>query len=117
MLTRDQILKAKDIPMEKVSVPEWGGEVMVKGLSGKERDWFELSVFEQKGRNQKVNMANLRAKLASLSICDEEGNRLFSEDDVEELAKKSAVALQRVFSIAQRLSGLSNEEAEILAKN
>ena len=37
MLTRKQILECADIPTEIVKVPEWGGEVLVKGLTGAER--------------------------------------------------------------------------------
>ena len=35
MLSREQILKAKDIKQETVDVPEWGGKVIVMGLNGK----------------------------------------------------------------------------------
>lgn len=117
MLTRDQILSVNDIVIETVAVPEWGGEVCVRGLTGSERDNFESSVVELRGKSQHVNMKNVRAKLAALSICDEKGERVFTDGDVLELSKKSAVALQRVFDVAARLSGLSADDVKSLAKN
>jgi hypothetical protein len=113
-LSREQILDAKDILIEPVHVPEWGGTVYVKGLSRAERDAFETSVIETRGTTQIMHLENARAKLCAMSICDEEGNRLFTEADVKELTKKSAVALNRVFQIAQRLSGLGNQAIEEL---
>jgi len=114
-LKRDDILAVKDIQIELVPVPEWDGEVYIKGMSGLERDAFEASIIEQKGNKQKVNMANVRAKLAAQTLCDEEGNRLFNDADIKELGKKSASALQRVFEVAQRLSGIGDADVEELA--
>lgn len=117
MLTKDQIFEIKDLQVELVDVPEWGGQVYVRGMSGSERDAFEASVVDLRGSTQKVNMQNIRARLVSLTACDQEGNRLFSDSDIIELGKKSAIALQRIFDVAQRLSGLSKEEMNLLEKN
>ncbi|MFE3382837.1 hypothetical protein [Streptomyces anulatus] len=40
-LSAEQILDADDLAIEDVPVPEWGGTVRVKGMSGTERDRFE----------------------------------------------------------------------------
>lgn len=117
LLTREQILAAQDLPMETVSVPEWGGDVMVRTLTGSERDQFEKLIITQQGKRAVQNLDNLRAKLCSVSICDEQGNRLFSQADIETLGKKSSLALQRVFEVAMKLSGFSQEDLEELTKN
>lgn len=117
LLTRDQILKAQDLPTEDVSVPEWGGTVRVRALTGAERDAFEQSIVEQRGRSTRMNLQNLRAKLVALTVVDEEGNRIFSDSDAKLLGKKSALALNRVFEVAQKLSGLTSEDVEELTKN
>ena len=116
VLTRDDILQAKDIKIELVPTPGWGGEVYVKGLNGAERDKFEGSLIIMRGKDKQMNMANIRAKLASMSICDEKGKRLFNENDVQALSQKSASELQRVFAVAQKLSGISDEDVEELAE-
>lgn len=115
VLNKSDILQASDIKTELVPVPEWGGDVYVKGMTGAERDKFEASIVTMKGTNQTVNMANVRAKLASMTICDETGKRLFSDLETSELAKKSASALQRVFKVAQKLSGIGEDDVKELA--
>jgi hypothetical protein len=42
---------------------------------------------------------------------------MFSDQDVTKLGKKSARALDRVFDVSQRLSGITKEDVEDLAKN
>ena len=116
VLNRDEILTVNDIAIEEIEVPEWGGSVYVKGMTGTERDAFEASIVQQRGKNASVNMANIRAKLASQTICNETGERLFTDADIKALGKKSATALQRVFDVAQRLSGISGDDVEELAK-
>ena len=115
LLSRDAILAVVDLPMELVSVPEWGGEVNVRGLDGKDRDAFEASLVMQNG--EAVNLANIRARLAALCIVDEAGERLFSDADMAALGRKSGAALDRVFSVAQRLSGMSDAAVKELQGN
>jgi len=120
LLTRDAILTADDLKIDVVEVPEWGGAVRVRGLSGAERDAFEASVVDlsSNGRRAPVmNLVNLRAKLAARCIVDENGARLFEDADIVALGRKSAQALQRVFEAAQRLSGLTARDVEELEKN
>ena len=115
ILTKDAILKADDLKKELVSVPEWGGDVYVRGMSGVDRDRFEILLL-QTSKDKKFTTENFRAKLASMSICDERGKLLFTEKDVLELANKSASALQRIFVVAQRLSGMGQTNIEELAE-
>ena len=118
ILNRTEILNVNDIVIEEVHVPEWGEDavVYVKGMTGAERDKFESSLVVLRGKSQTLNMANIRAKLASLTICDENGKRLFNEQDVQVLSQKSASALQRVFVVAQKLSRIGDEDIEELAE-
>lgn len=106
LLTRDEILATDDIKSEVVAVEEWGGSVMVRGLTGVQRDAFEESMVEMRGRTRTMNLRNFRANLVARSIVDGKGKRVFSNDDIERLGQKSAAALTRVVLVAQRLSGL-----------
>ena len=117
LLTREQILSAPDLQYEIVSVPEWGGEVRVRGLTGAERDAYEKSLIEQRGNRAIYNPVNARARLVALCVVDEHGKRLFSDADVEAPGRKHAVALTRVWEVARRLSGLTAEAVEELEKN
>ncbi len=116
-LTKDQILQAQDIMFEDVPVPEWGGTVRVVTLTGNERDAIEASMIVGKGKNKDVSLANLRAKVVARSIVDEEGKRIFEDEDIAALGRKSAAALNRVYEVAQRLSGITQEDVDELTKN
>lgn len=118
MLTRDDIIEVIDIRVEEVSVPEWGGNVCIKTLTGEELDYYQAGIVKMRGQTSEVNMLNMRAKLVALGVCNVEGKRLFSSDaDVKILAAKSAAALNRLFMAIQRLNGLSDEEVEEISKN
>jgi hypothetical protein len=119
VLGREDILGASDIKTEIVQVPEWSGAVYVRGLTGTERDDLELGMLEQRGKSRTLNLRNLRAKLVAASLVDSEApdaRRLFSEGDVKALGEKSAAALRRVFEVAQRLSGLTDDDVEGLTE-
>lgn len=116
-LTRDQILSANDLPTQEVQTPEWGGSVLVRGLNGEERDKYETGMISMTGASVELRMQNARARLVQLGCVDEQGNRLFTDEDVQALGKKNAAALDRVYAVIQRLSGLSNADMEQLTAN
>ncbi len=115
-LDRATILAAPDVQTEELHVPEWGGWLRVRGLTGKERDAFETSITVGRGKNQEINTRNARAKLVVRCVVDDQGNKVSSETDVNALGEKSAAALQRVFDLCRKLSGLSEEDVEELTE-
>ena len=117
VLDRAAILAAQDMTIETLSVPEWGGDVCIRVIRAKERDAFESGVTEQRGRSTSVNYSNIRARLCALAMCNESGERIFTDVDVNELGNKSGAALDRVFDAAMRLNRMRKEEIEELAKN
>ena len=119
-LTRDAILKAgAKLASEKVEVPEWGGTVTVVELTGRERDAWEADIVElnEAGDDAKMSLENARAKLAVRTVVDDDGKRIFTDDDIEELGSTSARALSRIFNVASRLSGLTPGDMDELTKN
>jgi hypothetical protein len=109
LLGRDQILTAQDLPTVDVDVPEWGGTVRVRMMTGGERDAFEAGTITRHGKKIEQNLVNIRARLVALCVVDEKGQRLFSEADAAALGQKSAAALNRVFNAAQQLNALTEE--------
>jgi len=110
LLKKEDILKAADLKREAVRVPEWGGSVYVRMMTGAERDSFD-SLFTQSGRK------TFRSVLVAHTACDEQGNLLFTVDDVEELAKKSAAALDRICVAATKINAITDEDVKELEKN
>jgi len=116
-LSRDDVLKAEDLTTEEVDVPEWGGSVLVRGMTGRERDEFEVSVTVEHGGQMVQDFANLRAKLVARCTVDEDGERLFTDADVAALGEKSGAAIDRVFAAASRLSGMGEKDVQELTQN
>jgi hypothetical protein len=117
LLTRDAILKFGSLlKTEEVPVPEWGGSVLVRELTGRGRDEWEASLTVQRGDRIVPDTANLRAKLVARCVVGEDGEPLFSQQDVNALGELSAAALNRVADVASRLSGLREEDLEEMGK-
>jgi hypothetical protein len=115
MLTKEQILAVEDSRFEVVSVPEWGGEVCVGVMTGEERDAFEAACYSS--RNGQAFTPSIRARVCSWTIRGEDGQRLFGPDDIATLGRKSGVALERVYVVAERVNGLTKSSMDELEKN
>ena len=113
LLNKEAILGAKDTHQEVVHVPEWGGSVCIRAMTGAERDDFRAAI---EGAETSL-VGKFEAPLLALTLVDEEGKRLFSIDDVEALRAKSATVLDRLAQIALRVNGMSAEAQEEAAKN
>jgi len=113
MLTRQAILEAKDQTIQEVQVPEWGGSLYIRTLTGAERDAFEKNWIDA----QNTGNPNFRAKLAARVICGQDGKRVFSDNDIAALGEKSGAALSRVFEAAMKINFMTAADVEELEKN
>lgn len=116
-LTRQQILEADDTKYETVECPEWGGDVRLRSISGAKRDQYEQSLVEERGNSRKMNLRNARAKLIILCAVDETGRPLFTSEDLRALGAKNAAPLDRLFDVARKLTGMSDNDVEKLTEN
>ncbi|WP_232340792.1 hypothetical protein [Burkholderia pseudomallei] len=99
-------------------MPEWGGSVIIRTMTGTQRDAYEASLMKRGPTGgYEVDTINMRAKLVAYTAVDEAGALLFSPSDLGELAGKSAAALERLFVVAQRLNGLSSTSTADAEKN
>jgi hypothetical protein len=118
VLDRAAIRNAEDIRVEPVKVPEWGGIVYVRTLTGSERDDWEDASIQGRGKDRRVSLRNLRARLVALAACNAEGQRIFTDADASWLGEeKSSAALDRLFTKAQHLSKITEEDIEELVGN
>ena len=118
ILTRQDIVDAQDIETETVEVPEWGGAVIVRMMSGAERGRFvQSSTTVRPDGGRETDLVNIQSRLVVMCAVDEQGNLLFGADEVDHLAKKSAMAIGRVFTVAQRLNGLAPDDIGAAVKN
>lgn len=116
-LSKDQIVAASDRDTKTVEVPEWGGEVVLRTMSGTERNAYEQSLIRYQGDNVTPNMANIHAKLLAKCIVDDNNGRLFTDAEIHELGAKSAGVLARLFDAASEMNGLNERDVKKLAGN
>ena len=118
VLTRSKIQAAQDLPTEKVSIPEWGGDVFVRGMNVDELQKY-LALLHVSGQEVDVSKVDVSTSLITIVIfcvVDEQGTRLFAEEDAEWLKTKGAGALRKISEVAGRLTGIS-VEAQTISKN
>lgn len=105
------MLNASDLATREVDVPEWKSTVTIAELALDEG----LKLVEMYGDGDKVTLTGRDiAQVVAWSVVDPEtGERLFTDDDVPKLARKSRSALMRLFTAVSELSMSSGfEEAE-----
>jgi len=103
-LTREQLLeniaarKRETVTME---VPEWGGEIHLRRLTA--GDLKETGFLDQAEDRDALQMFS---KLLAATIADENGERLFSEDDVTAFVDADFVTIMKVFTKVAEVNGL-----------
>ena len=116
ILSRIEILEANDLQREKIEVPDWGGSVYIQTINGFERDAFESRCIAAR-KNGSLDTKLLKAQLVILSLFDEDGKRIFNENDINDLNRKSSKVIDDLFTVAQRISGLSDDDVDELQGN
>jgi hypothetical protein len=115
-----QILAADDLPVLKITVREWkgaDGKPLVLGIrvmTVEERDSYEKEWIGNKERG----IDNFRTKYLARCLCHpDSGERLFDEAGIEQLAKKSAAIVTKLFDKAMKHNNMTETDVEELAKN
>jgi hypothetical protein len=114
LLNKDEILAVNDLDTEDVSVPEWGGIVRLRVMTGTDLDGWEVASFNAQ---KKGGDLHVRAGLVARCAVDKQGKRLFTNKEAVELGKKSGKALNRLYEKALKMNGISEEESKEIEKN
>jgi len=112
-LTKESLTNLPPVKIERVEIPELDSFCFVREMSSAQKDAFEDSTMfiDGKGQVQK-RMENYRAKFLVQTICDEQGNLVFTMGDLPALGQLPASVAVKMFSAAQRINGMTVEEAE-----
>src|SRR6185437_6804107 len=117
-LSKDDILKADGPPAEEVEIPELGGTVLVRGMTGRERDDFEARTIVRRGNEMVPDAGNIRARMVACCVIDEDtGQRMFTESDAGALGELPARVIIRIAEVAARLSGIGEQDVEEMAED
>ena len=100
-----------------VNVPDLENPVRLRAITAADRDALEASVVTMNGTNAKLSLKNVRAKLLSLAIVDDDCKRIFSDDDVDVISQWPAAMVEPLFDAAAALAGLESGAVEAAAAN
>jgi hypothetical protein len=115
VLTREQILSAKEKPIGTVEIKEWGGEVGIRALSPQELVDMRSLLEIDKADTQQVLDSFCRTVTAL--VVDADGNRLFADDEAPQLRSRGLPFLTRIVEQGKRLNGIGKEDVEAIEKN
>lgn len=114
MLKREEILSKTSLKSEVLTVEEWNGNIIVSEMSGTTRDAWEQ---ELRKKDAEGNIVSPRAKLVAFTVVDEEGDRIFKNDDIDSIGKLSSGSLEKICDVAMRLNGLGSDDIKEAKKN
>jgi hypothetical protein len=115
-----QIMAVEDLGILKVVVNDWPGSdgqpltLGIRVMTVGERDSYEREWIG----HRETGIENFRAKFLARCLCHpESGDRLFTDEQVEQLAKKSAKVVSGLFDKAMKHNAMTESDVEELAKN
>lgn len=105
-LSAADILKAEDLDYKEVEVPEWGGTIRLRAMSAVDSLIFLVAM---EGENKK-KQANTR--LVAMSVVDENGNKVFTENQLSALEGKNVRVINRLAEEVLILNGMSAKKKD-----
>lgn len=114
LLSKADFLKHR--PQLNETVNALGGKVRIKAMSACEKDLFEQRWLELKERCGNEEIPNIRAFFVIHHVVDENDKPMFDLDDLEAIGNLPGLEIDKLFTAAQRLSGLSDDDESELKK-
>lgn len=104
------VLSAEDFLYADVDCPEWGGSVRVRGLTAGERSSVAKKLKD-------ANQQDLEVTVVIFGTVDQNGERLFTNADKDQLKRKSNAVITRIAKKILELSGGDDESVSDAQKN
>lgn len=115
-LKKEDIIKAKDSILTEVEVAEWGGSVFIGGMGlGDLIDFYDKN-YTKDGEKETSEVSNTLDILLK-TLKDENGIRLFADDEKDILSNKDSVVLLRLFKKCTEVIPMLNNSDKDVKKN
>jgi hypothetical protein len=108
---RDLIFGSDDLVSELVDVPEWGVTIELRTPTVARRGELISEFISENGKIDYVRM--YPALVVSTACVPGTEEPLFSREDIEALANKSSLAMERLGKVAVQLSGLDDAAEKV----
>lgn len=100
---------------------EWDFPVYIRRLSGGERWGFEASMVKTHINGNIVpdpkKLGEKQVRFVALTLANEDGSRVFSDADLEEVKTLGSRALDELYDFAEKLNATDEEAVEEAKKN
>jgi len=120
-LNKNDFLNATSkLKKELVELPEMGGSVYVREMSGIQLLTYNERVLELQKNSKEITpvvSVALMALLVSMTVSDEDGNLLFTEADAKALAQNSLSVLIKLSTKALEVAGLNKAVIDEVKSN
>lgn len=111
LVNPEEILALDDFTFADVQVPEWGGKVRVRSLSGAQRGVVQNLV-------KKNATEGIEELLVVMAVVDpESGKRVFTKAHLEALKAKSSAPVTLIAKKVMEISGITEAKTEDAEKN
>jgi hypothetical protein len=114
LLSKEALQKKDDLPTRTVEVPEWGGSVRLRGLSGKKRMQMRRCYDAKTGE---IADDEVLAKVLVWSMVGADGKPVLTESDVPWLIEKNGVVLVRLAEAVMEMSAMTEKSAAEVKEN
>ncbi|AGA28729.1 phage tail assembly chaperone family protein, TAC [Singulisphaera acidiphila] len=113
-LTRDQILASDGRKRKKVEIPDLGGSVFVQSRTARQQEQWE-AMCSDNGTDGAKAKNSVRSTVAVMSVCDEDGNPMFTEADIPALNDVSCRIMIQIWDAAMEVNSLVVAEPDAAA--
>jgi hypothetical protein len=112
---RDRIIAVDDLQREIVKIEQWGLDVEIRGMSGAAR---AAIVQDAADNNGNINFAKMMPEVVIGCVFDPlTGEQVFGSEDKESIMSKNGAALEKINTIAMRLSGFGVDAIDVAGKD
>ena len=120
MLNREEIKRAMRGPIATVNVPEWAGDVCIRRMSAADlirlREQFHNEPSDDEAADNAARNMDYVCAFLSMVLCDENGETIFTSEELHEWDGQQSDVLNRLVEDAQKHNGLDKQAAENLEK-
>lgn len=110
MKTRTEILSGSIIAKpQTIEIPEWGGTFQLMPLDGLQSEQIAFLTLQAQQTGDFSVLHGLAGKVATWTIADAEGNRVFKPSDAETLTRNYFDIVTRVLRLARQVNSLEDE--------
>lgn len=99
-----------DLVLDTFYVKELGKSVRLRYLTAAEVDKYRQSLIVGRGNNIQINQRGARAKLAIMALANEDGTRMFSDRDINDVMKWHSIILERISDRIKAKNGITDED-------